>query len=95
MILNFKFCKPLYQTNSRGLFKKEEKRKKETLVSNNLTIKIKPEFLEIFKSSQAILTILEKSYFLARDPKVSKVQRRINELKAKKKNITGENSDFK
>ena len=79
----------------RFIKKREEERRKEILVSNNLAIKVKPEFLDIFRSSQAISTICGKSHFLARDPKVDKAQRRINELKEEKKEIEDKNDDFR
>ena len=45
----------------------------------------------MFKSSQAISTINGKCHFLVRDPKVNKLQRRINELKEEKKEIEVKN----
>ena len=55
---------------------------------------MKSEFFEMVKSFQAISTILGKSHFFARDPKVSKAQRRINELKEEKNEIEGKNDDL-
>ena len=45
----------------------------------------------MFKSSQAISTINENSHFLVRDPKLNKLQRRINVLKEEKKEIEVKN----
>ena len=64
-----------------------EDKRKEILVSSNLAVRVKPEFLGIFKSSQTISTIYGKSYFLAWDLKINNSQRKINELKKEKKDI--------
>ena len=60
---------------------KEDERRKELLQSSNLAMRIKPEFLDIFKSSQAISTVKEKSHYLTRIPKNTKDQISINILK--------------
>ena len=70
----------------------EERRKK--IFSNNFAVKVKREFLDMFKSSQAISTINENSHFIARDPKVNKAHRRINEFKEEKKEIEEKNYDL-
>ena len=66
---------------------KEEIRKREILMSNNLKMKINPEFLNIFKSSRAVLTESGRSHFLTRDPKITYTQREIIQLKEEQKEI--------
>ena len=44
----------------------------ELLKSSNLALSVKPETLDIFKSSQAISIVSGKSHFLTRDPKATK-----------------------
>ena len=51
---------------------KEDERREELLMSSNLAIKVKPEILGIFKSSQAVSIVKGKSHFLTRDPKSTK-----------------------
>ena len=47
------------------------------IASQNLGISIKPEFIQIFKNSQAISTMNGKSHYLTRAPKKTKEQLKI------------------
>ena len=64
----------------------EEKRREELLQSSNLAIRVKPEFLDIFKSSQSVSTIKGKSHFLTRNPKITKDKISISILNEEKRN---------
>ena len=62
-----------------------ENRKLELINSQNLGIKAKPEFINIFKYSQSVSTMRGKSHFLVRLPKISKDQKLIKVLEEQKK----------
>ena len=47
-------------------------------------IRAKPEFINVFKKSQAVSTMKGKSHFLVRMPKITKDRRIINDLEEKK-----------
>ena len=47
-------------------------------------VKIKPEFVELFRRSQAVSSEKGKSHFLTRTPKTTKAQKRLKELEEKK-----------
>ena len=64
----------------------EEKRREELLQSSNLAIRVKPEFLDIFKSSQSVSTIKGKPHFLTRNPKITKDKISISILNEEKRN---------
>ena len=74
---------------------KEEIRRREILMSNNLGMKVNPEFLSIFKSSQAVSTVSGRSHFLTRDPKITYAQREIIQLKEERKEIDRKADSFK
>ena len=59
---------------------KVEKRKMELIVNQNLGIRAKPEFINIFRKSQAVSTMRGKSHYLVRVPKLSKDKQYIEEL---------------
>ena len=65
------------------------------LMSSNLEMKIKPEFLSILKSSQAVSAVSGKSDFLTRDSKATHVQKDITELKEERKEIVRNSEGFK
>ena len=64
---------------------KEEIRRREILKSHNLEMKVKHEFINIFKFSQTISTVSGRSHFLTRDPKITYAQREIMDLKNKER----------
>ena len=64
---------------------KVENRKLELINNQNLGIKAKPEFINIFKYSQSVSTMRGKSHFLVRLPKISKDQKLIKVLEEQKK----------
>ena len=74
---------------------KEDERRKELLQSSNLAMRIKPEFLDIFKSSQAISTVKGKSHYLTRIPKKTKDQISINILKEERKEVDRRSEEFR
>ena len=74
---------------------KEDERRKELLQSSNLAMRIKPEFLDIFKFSQAISTVKGKSHYLTRIPKKTKDQISINILKEKRKEVDRRSEEFR
>ena len=51
---------------------KQDERREELLISSNLVMKVQPKILGIFKSSQDVSIVREKSHFLTRDPKTTK-----------------------
>ena len=51
---------------------KEDERREELLISNNLTMKVHPKIPRGFKSSQGVSIVKGKSHFLTRDPKTTK-----------------------
>ena len=64
---------------------KFEKRKQELIVNQNLGIRVKPEFVNISRKSQAVSTMSGKSHFLVRIPKQSRYKKQIRELEEEKK----------
>ena len=74
---------------------KEEIHRREILKSNDLEMKVKPEFIDIFKSLKAISTINGRSHFLTRDPNFTYAQREIMDLKEERKEIVRKPEDFK
>ena len=72
----------------------EEKRREELLQSSNLAIRVKPEFLDIFKSSQSVSTIKGKSHFLTRNPKITKDKISISILNEEKKELERRSDAF-
>ena len=64
---------------------KEDKRREELLISNNLDMKVLPKFLGIFKSSQDITIVRGKSHFLTRDPKTTKYKLEMQLLKEQRR----------
>ena len=63
-------------------------------MSSNLAIKVKPEILGVFKLSQAVSIVKEKSHFLTRDPKSTKDQLEIKLLKEEKKEVMKRSEEF-
>ena len=61
-----------------------ERRKIDLIESQNMGIWAKPEFINVFKKSQAVSTMKGKSHFLVRMPKITKDRRIINDLEEKK-----------
>ena len=59
---------------------KTDIRRDELIESQNLGIRVKPEFTELFAKSKAVSTIKGKSHFLTRMPKVNKDHQRIMQL---------------
>ena len=66
---------------------KVEKRNREIAKSQNLRINASPEFIEIFKKSQAISTTKGKSHLLARNPSLTNDQHKIITLEEEKKEL--------
>ena len=63
---------------------KEEIRKQDLIESQNLTIKVKNEFIDIFRKSQAVSVMKGRSYFLTRMPRVTKDKQMIKALEEQK-----------
>ena len=57
---------------------------KEFIDSQNLKVNDKDEFIEIFKKSKSISTMKGKSQFLARTPRITKQQQKLEALKEEK-----------
>ena len=71
---------------------KVNERKQYLIESQNLGISVLPEFQNIFKNSQAVSTVNGKSYFLARFPKVTKNQSKLQKLEEEKKEFESHTS---
>ena len=65
------------------------------ILSQNIGISTKPEFIEIFKKSQSISSIKGGSHFLERTPKQSKDQLKIRQLEEEKVNNEYKSKVFK
>ena len=63
---------------------KEEIRKQDLIESQNLTINAKPEFIDIFRKSQAVSVMKGRSHFLTRKPRVTKDKQMIKALEEQK-----------
>ena len=63
---------------------KIEIRKNDIIKSQNLGIQAKPEFISIFRKSQAVSSMKGRSHFLARMPKISKDRQMILDLEKEK-----------
>ena len=63
---------------------KIEIRKNDIIKSQNLGIQAKPEFISIFRKSQAVSSMKGRSHFLARMPKISKDRQMILDLEEEK-----------
>ena len=63
---------------------KEEIRKQDLIESQNLTINAKPEFIDIFRKSQAVSVMKRRSHFLTRKPRVTKDKQMIKALEEEK-----------
>ena len=59
---------------------KVEKRREELIESQNLGIKVKPEFEVLFASTKSVSTMKGKSHFLTRMPKINKDHQKLMEL---------------
>ena len=65
---------------------KIDQRKQDLIESQNLGIKVKPEFEDLFMKSNAVSAIKGKSHFLTRNPKQNKNQQIIENLEEEKRN---------
>ena len=63
-------------------------RKQELIQSQNISIAAKPEFIKIFKNSESISNSKGKSHFLARMPKTTKDQIKLDSLKRRRRIAT-------
>ena len=64
-----------------------EERRNELINSQNLGITVRPEFLNIFKKSQAVSIQTRKSHFLARVPKPTKDHIQIRKLEMENEEV--------
>ena len=65
------------------IHKMTENRRKALIDSKNLGITVRPEFMKIFKQSQAVSTLPGNSHFLTRFPKPAKDHIQIRKLEKK------------
>ena len=63
---------------------KIKKRNQELIEYQNLGIRVKREFIDIFNKSQSISTMKGKSHFLARAPKKTKDQLKVEKVEERK-----------
>ena len=63
---------------------KTEIRKQNLIESQNLSINAKPEFIDIFKKSQAVSLMKGRSHFLTRMPRITKDKQMIQDLEEEK-----------
>ena len=65
---------------------KVDQRKQDLIESQNLGIKVKPEFENLFIKSKTVSTMMGKSHFLTRNPRQNKSMQIIENLEEEKRN---------
>ena len=77
----------LHDEFQKFILKIVEERRNELIHSQNLGITVRPEFLNIFKKSQAVSIQTGKSHFLARVPKTTKDHIQIRKLEMENEEV--------